>query len=321
PGGLLKNPLVVTSGSFTWTPGSGPGAVGAEVGDPTSAVAEPSQSGLNGLLDDDLSPGVVVLAVLLAMGWGALHSLSPGHGKTMVAAYLVGTRGSARHAFVLGAFVTVTHTIGVIALGLVTLFASRYVLPEDLFPWINLVAALLVVGVGLWAGRGRLVALRRRLAHDRDHRLGRTHAHSHDHHDHHHGHDHGHGHGHDHHHGHAHDHGPGGHTHAPPEDLSMRSLMAVGASAGLIPCPSALVLLLGAIALDRVGYGLVLVVAFSLGLAGLLSAIGLMVLYARRVVDRLPLDGRLAAAAPAVSALIIVALGIVLTVRAVPGVL
>ena len=101
----------------------------------------------------------------------------------------------------------------------------------------------------------------------------------------------------------------------------MRSLMAVGASAGIIPCPSALVLLLGAIALDRVGYGLVLVLAFSVGLAGLMSVIGLLVLYARRFVDRLPLDGRLMAAAPAVSALIIVALGIVLTVRAIPGVL
>ena len=82
--------------------------------------------------------GVVILALLLAMGWGALHSLSPGHGKTMVAAYLVGTRGTARHALLLGLFVTVTHTIGVLALGLVTLFASRYILPETLYPWINL---------------------------------------------------------------------------------------------------------------------------------------------------------------------------------------
>jgi ABC-type nickel/cobalt efflux system permease component RcnA len=101
----------------------------------------------------------------------------------------------------------------------------------------------------------------------------------------------------------------------------MRSLLAVGASAGIIPCPSALVLLLGAIALDRVGYGLVLVVAFSLGLAGLLSAIGLLILYARRFVERIPLDGRLAAAVPTLSALVIVALGLVLTVRAVPGIL
>jgi len=101
----------------------------------------------------------------------------------------------------------------------------------------------------------------------------------------------------------------------------MRSLVAVGAAAGIIPCPSALVLLLGAIALDRVGYGLVLVLAFSVGLAGLLSAIGLLVLYARRFLERLPLDGRVAAAVPVLSALVIVALGVVLTARAIPGVL
>ena len=151
-----------------------------------------------------------------------------------------------------------------------------------------------------------------------------VHGHGH-HHDHHHGddhsHEHGHGHDHDGGHHHDHEHGPGGHTHAPPEDLSMRSLLVVGASAGLLPCPSALVLLLGAIALDRVGYGLVLVLAFSLGLAGLLSIIGLLVLYARRWVERLPLDGRFAAAVPALSALVIVGLGIMLTVQALPKIL
>ena len=101
----------------------------------------------------------------------------------------------------------------------------------------------------------------------------------------------------------------------------MRSLLAVGASAGVIPCPSALVLLLGAIALDRVGYGMVLVLAFSLGLAGLLSIIGLLVLYARRWVERLPLDGRFAAAVPTLSALVIVGLGVMLTVQALPKIL
>jgi nickel/cobalt exporter len=337
PGGLLQSPPQVTSARFGWTPGEGAGAVGPLTADPESTVDEASPGGLDGLLDDDLSFGVVVGALLLAMGWGALHSLSPGHGKTMVAAYLVGSRGTARHALLLGLFVTITHTVGVIALGLVTLFASRYILPEDLFPWINLVAALMVVAVGVWVGWSRLTTMRRRLAHDRAH--GRAaiarrpapgggsarvlavagvrapatrvamsvQAHPH-------GHSHGHADGH-------HHHGPGGHTHAPPQDLSMRSLLAVGASAGIIPCPSALVLLLGAIALDRVGYGLVLVVAFSVGLAGLLSAIGLLILYARRFVDRIPLDGRLAAAVPTLSALVIVALGLVLTVRAVPGIL
>ena len=347
PGGLLKSPLDVTGATFAWSPGEGAGAVGPLTADPESRVTESSPGGLSGLVDDDLSFGVVVVALLLAMGWGALHSLSPGHGKTMVAAYLVGTRGTARHALLLGLFVTVTHTIGVIALGLVTLFASRYILPEDLFPWINLVAAALVVAVGLWAGWGRTATFRRRLAHRRWHRRADARGVPHHHHPpgherpvpalamagaavaHPHPHPHGHGHSHPHAHGgahgpghsHGHGHGPGEHTHAPPKDLSMRSLLAVGASAGIIPCPSALVLLLGAIALHRVGYGLVLVLAFSVGLAGLLSVIGLLVIYARRFIERLPLDGRLAAAIPALSAAAIVALGVVLTVRALPPLL
>ena len=200
----------------------------------------------------------------------------------------------------------------------------------------------MVVGIGGWVLWGRLGRLLRDRAHERAHREGAAHHHHHEHvrepvlvgagggggavaleaghHRHHHA---GEGHGHDHPHGHAegHHHGPGGHTHAPPDDLSMRSLIAVGASAGIIPCPSAMVLLLGAISLHRVGYGLVLVVAFSLGLAGVLSAIGLLVLYARRFVDRLPLDGRLAAAIPTLSALVIVGLGLYLTLRALPALL
>jgi nickel/cobalt transporter (NicO) family protein len=347
PGGLLKNPLHVTAATATWTPGTGAGAVAPLTADPESTVEASSPGGLSGLLDDDLSVGVVILALLLAMGWGALHSLSPGHGKTMVAAYLVGTRGTARHALLLGLFVTVTHTIGVIALGLVTLFASRYILPETLFPWINLVAALAVVAIGASVAWRRLRTMRRRRAHSHAHHAAHGHEHAHDHdrshaepalvlagahaheaagHDHDHGHHHhhhgdGHSHDHGHDHDHGHHHGPGGHSHAPPEDLSTRSLLVVGASAGVIPCPSALVLLLGAIALDRVGYGLVLVLAFSLGLAGLLSIIGLLVLYARRWVERLPLDGRFAAAIPTVSALVIVGLGVLLTVQALPNIL
>jgi ABC-type nickel/cobalt efflux system permease component RcnA len=351
PEDRLQSPITVTEAGFTWSPGTGAGEVGPLTADPESRVEEDAPGGLAGLVDDDLSVGVVLLALLAAMGWGALHSLSPGHGKTMVAAYLVGARGTARHAVLLGLFVTVTHTIGVVALGLVTLFASRYILPETLFPWINLVAAALVVAVGIWVARGRLGSLRRHLAHRRAHARGIAHDHGHGPHGHHHhhhphdgvggpvpalavagaaplhdhvhSHDHGHAHGHSHadDHGHGHHHGPGGHTHAPPEDLSMRSLLAVGAAAGIIPCPSALVLLLGAIALDRVGYGLVLVLAFSVGLAGLLSLIGLLVIYARRFIERLPLDGRVASAIPALSALAIIALGMVLMVKAIPPLL
>ena len=99
--------------------------------------------------------GLFVVLLLAAFAWGAIHAVSPGHGKAMVAAYLVGTRGTAKHAVALGAIVTVTHTIGVAALGLVTLFLSQYILPEDL-PWLNLAAGLLIVGVGLGVLRSRL---------------------------------------------------------------------------------------------------------------------------------------------------------------------
>jgi ABC-type nickel/cobalt efflux system permease component RcnA len=198
----------------------------------------------------------------------------------MVAAYLVGTRGTARHALALGATVTVTHTAGVFALGLVTLGLSQYVLPEQLYPWLNLASGLLVVLVGAGVLRSRV----RRL---------RAHTHAHD-----------------------HDHVPG-HHHG-PEDLTWRGLLAMGASAGLIPCPSALVVLLAAIAQHQVALGLLMIVAFSLGLAGTLTALGLLVVLGGRMASRLRLPPAFGAALPAVSAVVIVAAGFVLTVRAVP---
>ena len=161
--------------------------------------------------------GVLVLLLLAAFAWGAVHALSPGHGKAMVAAYLVGTRGTPRHALALGGIVTLTHTIGVFALGGVTLALSAYVLPEDLYPWLNLVSGLLVVGIGARVLRSHLRRARRRVAHH-----------------HHHGHDR---------HGHL------------PARPGWRGVMAMGASAGLIPCPSALVVLLGAVSQGQVALG------------------------------------------------------------------
>ena len=193
----------------------------------------------------------------------------------MVAAYLVGTRGTARHAVVLGATVTVTHTIGVFALGVVTLALSQYVLPEDLYPWLTLVSGLLVVVIGI----GVLVSRMRK---------ARAHAHHHHHH----------------------------HEH----DLSWKGLVGMGAAAGLIPCPSALVVLLAAISQHEVALGLLLITAFSLGLAGTLTVLGLAVVSARKLIPPRLAAGRLAAVLPAASASLIVGVGCVLTVKAVPGV-
>ena len=236
-----------------------------------------------------------LLLLLAAFGWGAVHALSPGHGKAMVAAYLVGTRGTARHALALGLTVTITHTIGVFALGAVALALSAYVLPEQLYPWLNLASGLLVLGVGASVVRGRV-------------RRARTPAS--EHHHHHRDHDHHHEHGHDHHH----------HDHA---DLRPRALLAMGASAGLIPCPSALVVLLGAVAQHQIGLGMVLIVAFSAGLAATLTGLGLLVVAAGRVSTRLSgaRAGRVLTVLPALSALAIVAVGLALTAQAVPKVL
>jgi nickel/cobalt exporter len=280
PQSLLKSPVNERSASFAVARGDG--SVTAPRADGGGTVTENrSGDGFAGIFSDAAGgKGVLVLLLLAAFGWGALHALSPGHGKSMVAAYLVGTRGTARHAVALGATVTVAHTAGVFALGLVTLALSQYVLPEDLYPWLTLVSGLLVVLVGA-------AVLRSRVRHARAH-------HHHDHHHHHHHHD---------------------------DALSWKGLVAMGASAGLIPCPSALVVLLGAISQHQVGLGLVLITAFSLGLAATMTAIGLAVVYAQRALARLDFSSRLSRALPAASALIIVAVGCVLTARAVPGVL
>jgi nickel/cobalt exporter len=193
---------------------------------------------------------------------------------------------------VLGLTVTFTHTIGVFALGLVTLALSSFIVPEQLYPWLNLASALLVVGVGAAVFRARM----RTRAH------ARAHEHGHEHH-HHHGHEHGHG-----------------HQHAPPEGAGLRSLIAVGVSGGILPCPTALVVLLAAISLHRIGYGLALIVAFSLGLAVVVSGIALVAVTAKRTFGRMSLEGRIVRALPAVSAVVIVLVGLAMTLRALPAV-
>jgi nickel/cobalt transporter (NicO) family protein len=278
PDDLLDSPLDRHSASFRVEPGDGSLVAPRSEGERTVTTRDATGQGFAGLFDDAASgEGVLVLLLLAAFGWGALHALSPGHGKAMVAAYLIGTRGTARHAVGLGVTVTITHTLGVFALGLVTLLLSQYILPEDLYPWLTLVSGLLVVCIGAGVLRSRI--------------RGRGQG----------------GHGHSHHHDHEH-------------TVTRRSLIGMGAAAGLIPCPSALVVLLGAIAQHQVALGMLLIVAFSVGLAATLTGLGLLVVYARRVLPRLRMDGRLAAMLPAASALAIVIVGCVLTAQAVPGV-
>jgi ABC-type nickel/cobalt efflux system permease component RcnA len=219
------------------------------------------------LHEREITPWMILVGIAAAFVLGAAHALTPGHGKTIVAAYLVGSRGTLKHAVFLGAMVTFTHTISVFALGLATLFLFQYVMPEKIVQALGAVSGLSIVAVGAWMATKRLQAVRHQYQHE--HHLKH----------HHHHHDHGHDH---HHHDHDHHHGPGSHTHM-PDEISWAGLTALGASGGLVPCESALILLLGAIALRRVGLGLILLASFSAGLALVLMAIGAIVLFARNL--------------------------------------
>ncbi len=247
--------------------------------------------------------GMMLVGMVVAFGLGSIHALSPGHGKTIVAAYLVGARGTARHALFLGGMVTFTHTITVFFLGLVTLFLSRYVLPERIYPVLGAISGASIVWIG-----ATLLYKRIRVAFGGSGVHFHPHPHGHDH-DHHHPHTHEHG-------GLVHDHGDGHvHSHVPEGDISLGSLVALGASGGLVPCPSALVLLLSSVALGRVGLGLTLLVAFSAGLAVVLSGIGLVVLYAKNLLPDSQKTARhaLFRYLPVASAAVIVCAGILMT--------
>jgi nickel/cobalt transporter (NicO) family protein len=274
PKSLLQSPLDVTHASAAVAPTRDP-VPGLTRGKALEAPDRVADSGFTRLIAQGRLSWLVILASLAAaLFWGAAHALSPGHGKTIVTAYLIGKRGTARDAAALGAIVTVTHTLGVFALGLVTLGLSQWIVPDTLYPWINLTAGVLVVSIGLTVLRARF-------------------RHVHHHHDHHH-------------------HREG--------DLSRKSLIAVGVSGGILPCPSALVVLLAAISLHRLAFGLVLIVAFSMGLALSITGLGLAAVLAKRRFAGRSFDGLLVRALPAVSAAVIVTAGVVMTLRAFPKV-
>jgi len=318
PTDKLQSPLNERMASFSSAPGQGTLIAPREAG-AGATTTNLGGDGFAGVFSSAAAgKGVLVLFLLAAFAWGAIHALSPGHGKTMVAAYLVGTRGTARHAMVLGAITTVTHTIGVFALGGVTLVLAQYVLPEQLYPWLSLASGLIVVTIGAVALRSRMRWRRAQRGPPAAIPEPREHAH--------HPHEHalapssanavpGDSHGHSDHH---HSHGPGHHHHPAPDRITWRALVGMGASAGVIPCPSALVVLLGAIAQHQVALGLVLILSFSLGLAATLTALGLAVVWAHRATTRLSFTGPLVTALPALSTALIIGLGLLLTARAIP---
>jgi nickel/cobalt transporter (NicO) family protein len=276
PPSLLQSPLDVTSVRTKLSPQPGPDMPPAlRLGKSLRAPDRVADAGFAHLIGrGKLGIWVVLGSLAAAVFWGAAHALSPGHGKTIITAYLVGQRGTPRHAALLGLIVTATHTAGVFALGLVTLLLSRFIVPERLYPWLNLASGMLVVAIGAAVLTARW-------------RQRRSHSH-HRHHD---------------------------HVH-----ISGRSLLAVGVSGGLLPCPSALVVLLAAISLHRVAYGMILIVAFSFGLAASITGIGLVSVLAKRAFRRVSFGGSVTRLLPALSALVIVVAGIAMTARALPRV-
>jgi nickel/cobalt transporter (NicO) family protein len=290
PEDQLSSPLDQRAATLRYRPGgpptpaaAGPAAAGGSAPAPGSAAGvDRATAAFTALVGGrSLSPAFAVLALLLAVGLGAAHAVAPGHGKTVMAAYLVGLRGTLRQAATIGATVTVTHTAGVLILGLV-LSTSRAIASERVYPWLGLGSGLLLAAVGV----GLLVRAR----------TGHHHPHPH-------------GHDHDHHH---HDHGADG------RPLGRRGLVALGLAGGLVPSPSAVVVLLGGIALGQAWFGVALVVAYGLGMAATLTGVGLLLAHLRTRMDRrlrLPTGSLLARVGrllPAVTASVIVVVGLTL---------
>ena len=302
------SPVPSGAGSPSPTATSGPAAVPGGVGGDIPAIFQAT----------DLTPLVALGSILLAMALGAGHALTPGHGKTLMAAYLVGTRGTIRHAAGLGLAVTVSHTLGILALALL-ITGAETALPADVVVRIvPVVAALAFVAIGA----SMLIAeIRRRrrgaallaLAHHDDH-------------DHDHDHDHDAGHSEDQEQAPAgeHSHGVVRHSHLPSDDriLSWRNLFALGLAGGIIPSTNALIILLGTIVVGRAAFGVVLVVAFGLGMAVVLGGVGALMVLARERMARLPSShaiGRAARHAPLVASVAVLGIGLWLTAQAVSG--
>jgi nickel/cobalt transporter (NicO) family protein len=290
PHDLLGSPLDQRSARLQVEPGDVPSA-GAAVhmsqGDPLSRWVAEADRKLEGLVGGHLTPLVGALAVLLALALGAAHAALPGHGKTVMAAYIAGRRGRPRDALTVGAIVTLTHTGGVLVLGLL-LTATASLAGEVVLSWLGIASGVLVAAVGV----AMLVGVFRS-------------------HDHHHAHDHDHDH--DHHHGHAH----------PQRSRRPRrlSLVGMGIAGGLVPSPSALIVLLGAVGLGRTAFGVLLVVAYGVGMAATLTAAGLLLVRLRDRWTSRPRRtlARLAALAPTGTAALVLCVGLGLAGRAALG--
>lgn len=302
PDDLLSSPLDVRSAVLDVLPG--PGAdTGAAFALPTSGLADRYLNRLTGTFTGlvgarHLTFGIGLLALLLSLVLGASHAAMPGHGKTVMAAYLAGRHGTTRDALAVGATVTFTHTAGVLALGLL-LSASASLAGESILNWLGVVSGLLIAVIGI-SLLGSAWGSRRGPSHSRD-----EHGHDHDHH-----HDHSHGHEHEPAHGHHHEHA---------RRHGRRNLIGMGVAGGLVPSPSALVVLLGAVALGRTAFGIALVLGYGLGMAATLTAAGLLLVRLQKNTRRTRLGSlrpaRLLAYTPVATALFVLTVGAGLALR------
>lgn len=265
---------------------------------PVLAPAGNSSQTRSNLLSDLLARGsssaaLIVLTLLVAAGLGALHALEPGHGKTLLAVSLVGARATVKQAFVLATALTVAHTAGVIALGIALLAFARFIVPEMVYPWIALGSGACVAMLGASA-LARQVRQMRGATHAREHAQGHMHdagAHVH------------------------------GHTHEVPPlpsgaPLSFRNVVLVAMSGNVAPCPAALVVLLTALSLHRLGYGMLVVIAFSIGLAAVLTGLGIAVVRGAAWLGERRSFERVVRYGPLATACIICTIGIVMLAQA-----
>jgi ABC-type nickel/cobalt efflux system permease component RcnA len=299
-------------------PGGATGASG-----PVATLAAPgwlkrAETTLTGWVGGELTPLIGVLAVLLALTLGAAHAALPGHGKTVMAAYLAGRHGRPRDALAVGATVTLTHTGGVLVLGLLLTTAAGLA-GETVLGWLGVTSGVLVAAIGIGMLFG-VVRGKRKQGHSPGHSHGHDHSHGHSHshgpHSHSHGDAPGHSHDDDGHHKHDH-HKRDHHGHDHPHRVGRLGIVGMGIAGGLVPSPSALVILLGAIALGRTAFGVLLVVAYGLGMAATLTAAGLLLIRVRdRWAGRFALVGRLSALAPTGTAALVLLVGLGLAGRA-----
>jgi nickel/cobalt transporter (NicO) family protein len=302
PQDLLSSPLRTTSATFSYrsepgvTAAAAPSGCGGIEGG-TALRPLLGDSGFARLVDRSGLP-LMVLALLLAVGFGAWHALLPGHGKTLMAAYMVGAGSRLRQAVAIGCAVALMHTSSVLALGLLVVTLERTFRPDLLYPWLGLASGVVAVGLGTTLLVTRLgawaEARRPTEPHENHHDHGAAGA------------------------AHGNEHGPGlgRHVHTAPDApvLSRKGLMALAVAGGILPAPAALIVLLASIEAHRLAFGLMLIVSFSAGLAAALILVGTAAFRAReRLARRLStLWGRLI---PVLSASAIVAVGLFLAAR------